>query len=45
MNSISEREIVLVDTTLKIRHTIPFTVENSSDQPYRPRCASDDDEP
>lgn len=24
VNSISEREVVLVDTTLKIRHTIPF---------------------
>jgi hypothetical protein len=36
VNSISEREVVLVDTLLKIRHTIPFTVENGPNQPYRP---------
>jgi len=45
VNSISEREIVLVDTNLKIRHTIPFTVENSSGQPYRPPVRPTDDEP
>jgi hemin uptake protein HemP len=35
VNSISEREVVLVDTTLKIRHTIPFTVD-SNNPSYRP---------
>jgi IPT/TIG domain-containing protein len=45
VNSISEREVVLVDTTLKIRHTIPFTVESSSGQPYRPPVRPSDDEP
>jgi hypothetical protein len=45
VNSISEREVVLVDTNLKIRHTIPFTVENNSNQPYRPPVRTTDDEP
>ena len=45
VNSISEREVVLIDTTLKIRHTIPFSVENSSNQPYRPPVRVADDEP
>ncbi|MEK6333396.1 MAG: hypothetical protein AABM67_00500 [Acidobacteriota bacterium] len=45
VNSISEREVVLVDTTLKIRHTIPFSVENSSNQPYRPPVRVSDEEP
>ncbi|HYR77354.1 MAG TPA: hypothetical protein VEM96_16085 [Pyrinomonadaceae bacterium] len=45
VNSISEREVVLVDTNLKIRHTIPFTVENNPNQPYRPPVRTSDDEP
>ena len=45
VNSISEREVVLVDTNLKIRHTIPFTVDNNSNQPYRPPVRTTDDEP
>lgn len=45
VNSISEREVVLIDTNLKIRHTIPFTVENNSNQPYRPPVRNADDEP
>jgi hypothetical protein len=36
VNSISEREVVLVDTTLKIRHTIPFTIDTSIPPPGRP---------
>lgn len=36
VNSISEREVVLVDTTLKIRHPIPFSVENSLNPQFRP---------
>ena len=45
VNSISEREVVLVDTNLKIRHTIPFTVEGNPNQPYRPPVRNSDDDP
>ena len=45
VNSISEREVVLVDIKLNIRTTIPFSVENSSNQPYRPPVRVADDEP
>ena len=45
VNSISEREVVLIDTTLKIRHTIPFTVDTNSSQPYRPPVRTSDDDP
>ena len=45
VNSISDREVVLVDTNLKIRHTIPFTAEGASNQPYRPPVRPSDDEP
>jgi hypothetical protein len=45
VNSISEREVVLVDINLKIRHTIPFAVENNPNQPYRPPVRTTDDEP
>ena len=36
VSSISEREVVLVDTTLKIRHTIPFTLDTSIPSQNRP---------
>ncbi len=36
VSSISEREVVLVDTTLKIRHTIPFTIDASIPPQNRP---------
>ncbi len=36
VSSISEREVVLVDTTLKIRHTIPFTIDTSIPPQNRP---------
>jgi len=36
VNSISEREVVLIDTTLKIRHTIPFTIDASIPLQNRP---------
>jgi hemin uptake protein HemP len=36
VNSISEREVVLVDTTLKIRHSVPFTVDTSVNPQSRP---------
>jgi hemin uptake protein HemP len=36
VNSISEREVVLFDTILKIRHTIPFTIDTSIPLQNRP---------
>lgn len=45
VNSISDREIVLMDTNLKIRHTIPFTVDSNPNQPFRPPVRASDDEP
>lgn len=43
--SISEREIKLIDTTLKIVHTIAFSTDQSSGGPYRPPTRTVDDEP
>jgi len=45
VNSISDKEVVLVDTTLKIRHTLPFSSESSSNQsrPAIRRPAADDE--
>jgi len=44
VNSISDKEVVLVDTTLKIRHTLPFSIENSSlSRPPIRRPAADDE--
>lgn len=36
VSSISEREVVLIDTNLKIRHTLAFTFDSSVGQPSRP---------
>ena len=33
--SISEKEVVLIDTALKIRHTLPFTQDPNSGAPFR----------
>src|SRR6185295_852059 len=45
VNSISDKDVVLVDTNLKIRHTINFTTETAN-APGRPtRRAQVDDEP
>jgi hypothetical protein len=48
VTSISEKELVLVDANLKIKHTLPFSVSgekgNSLSRPT-PRVESDDDEP
>src|SRR5712692_8000453 len=44
VNSISEREVVLVDTTLKIRHTIPFTIDTSIPLQNRPPARRVDSE-
>jgi hypothetical protein len=43
--SISEKEVKLVDTTLKITHTLPFSTDHSSSGPFRPPVRTVDDEP
>jgi hypothetical protein len=43
--SISEREVKLIDTTLKITHTLPFSTDQSSNTPFRPPVRTVDDEP
>lgn len=43
--SISERSVKLIDITLKITHTIPFSTDQSSGGPYRPPTRTVDDEP
>src|SRR6266853_2494759 len=46
VNSISEKEIVLVDTTLKIRHTIGFSADASTSNPqFRPPVRVSDEDP
>jgi len=46
VNSISEKEVVLIDATLKIRHTIGFTTDTSStNQQFRPPVRVSDEEP
>jgi hypothetical protein len=44
VSSISEREVVVIDATLKIRHTISFTVDSASPQ-FRPPVRVSDEEP
>lgn len=41
--SISEREVKVIDTTLKITTTIPFSTDQSSTGPYRPPLRTDDE--
>lgn len=43
--SISEKEVKLIDTTLKITHRITFSTDQSSGGPYRPPTRTVDDEP
>src|ERR1043166_7806615 len=44
VNSISDKEVVLIDTLLKIRYTLPFSIENSSlSRPPIRRPAADDE--
>ena len=44
--SISDKEVKLIDTTLKITHTISFSSEQASGGgPYRPPTRTVDDEP
>lgn len=45
VSSISEKEVVLVDTTLKIRHTIAFSTDNPTNPQFRPPVRTSDDEP
>lgn len=48
VTSISEKEVVAVDTTLKIKHTIAFSTQNDRGNPMQrptPRIESEDDEP
>lgn len=51
VTSISEKELVLVDNNLKIRHTLPFSGEGGSDRGFTPsarptpRVITGDDEP
>jgi hypothetical protein len=48
VTSISEKELVLVDTTLKIKHTLAFSVSGEKGNPTQrptPKVESDDDEP
>jgi hypothetical protein len=45
VNSISEREVVVIDATLKIRHTISFTVDSTTNPQFRPPVRISDEEP
>jgi len=46
VTSISERELVVIDTTLKIKHTLPFTRDPSLGNQMRPpQRAETDEEP
>lgn len=48
LTSISDKELVLVDTNLRIKHTLPFTSERDRLGPQSrptPRVDSEDDEP
>jgi hypothetical protein len=45
VSSISEKEVVLVDTTLKIRSTISFSTDAANNPQFRPPVRTADDEP
>lgn len=48
VTSISEKELVLVDANLKIKHVLPFSVSGEKGNPLQrptPRVESDDDQP
>ena len=48
VTSISEKEVVAVDTTLKIKHTLTFSSQSDRGNPMQrptPRIESEDDEP
>jgi hypothetical protein len=43
--SISEKEVKLIEATLKIPYSIPFSKDQNANGPYRPPSRSVDDEP
>ena len=45
VSSISEREVVVIDATLKVRHTISFTAESATNPQFRPPVRTADEEP
>jgi len=45
VSSISEKEVILIDTTLKIRHTIVFSTDPGAGSQFRPPVRVTDDEP
>jgi hypothetical protein len=48
VTSISEKEVVFVDSTLKIKHSLPMTIQGDRSNPMQrptPRVESEDDEP
>jgi hypothetical protein len=45
VSSISEKEVVLIDTTLKIRSTISFSNDTATNPQFRPPVRTSDDEP
>jgi hypothetical protein len=48
VTSISEKELVAIDTTLKIKHTLAFSTQSDRGNPMQrptPRVESEDDEP
>lgn len=45
VSSISEKEVVLIDTTLKIRHTIAYSSDTGTGSQFRPPVRTSDDEP
>ncbi len=48
LTSISEKELVLIDNNLKIKHTLPFSTQGGRGNPLQrptPRVESEDDEP
>ncbi len=48
VTSISEKELVLIDANLKIKHTLPFSMSSEKGNPLQrptPRVESDDDQP
>jgi hypothetical protein len=48
VTSISEKEVVVIDANLKIKHTLPMTTQGDRGGPMArptPRVESEDDEP
>ena len=45
VSSISEKDVILIDANLKIRHQLPFTTDTSGNPSLRPPVRTSDDEP